>query len=87
MDMRFWNVEPFIVSARVFWSDSAELTGEDGSIHPLPVPADPGVEKTFREVEVDRTALLLLMMEGENEEASWARRKPLRARAGSFMVN
>lgn len=79
MLMRFLNVEPLRDSARVFLRLSAVLTGEEGSIHPSPVPRDPGVENTFREVAAraeDPT-------DGVKAEASWARRKPLRAREGS----
>ena len=50
MEMRFWKVEPLRHSARVFCRDSGELTGAEGSIHPAPVPAEPGDENVFREV-------------------------------------
>ena len=95
MDIRFWNVEPLKHSSSVFCSDAAELTGEDGSIHPSPVPNDPGVEKielcrlVFVVVDVVLVELLLLRMEGVKEDTSLLlprMRKPHRARDGSFMV-
>ena len=94
MDIRFWNVEPFKHSSSVFCSDAAELTGEDGSIHPSPVPNDPGVEKIelcrlVFVVDVVLVELLLLRMEGVKEDTSLLlprMRKPHRARDGSFMV-
>ena len=97
MDIRFWNVEPLRHSSSVFCSDAAELTGEDGSIHPSPVPKDPGVEKielcrlvvvVFVDVVVVELLLLLLRMEGVKEDTSLLprMRKPHRARDGSFMV-
>ena len=90
MDIRFWNVEPLKHSSSVFCSDAAELTGEDGSIHPSPVPNDPGVEKIelCRLVFVLVVQQLLLRMEGVKEDTSLLprMRKPHRARDGSFMV-
>ena len=53
MDMRFWNVDPLRHSSSVLRRDVAVFTGEDGSIHPAPVPAEPGGEKTFRDVDDD----------------------------------
>jgi hypothetical protein len=53
MEIRFWNVDPFRHSSRVLRREFAVFTGEDGSIHPAPVPAEPGGEKTFRTVDDD----------------------------------
>ena len=80
--MRFWNVDPFKDSARVFSSDEAVLTGADGSIHPSPVPREPGAEKTFRDEERRPVEDA-----GEKEDASSARRRTApRARESCFMV-
>mmetsp|Transcript_48526 Transcript_48526/g.103269 ORF Transcript_48526/g.103269 Transcript_48526/m.103269 type:complete len:328 (+) Transcript_48526:761-1744(+) len=82
IEILFWNVDPFRLSASVFSREAAEFTGAEGSIHPAPVPSDPGVEKTLREV----AARVGPPTAGAKEEASWARRRTLRAREGSFMV-
>ena len=82
MEMRFWKVEPLRVSSSVFLSDSAVLTGAEGSIQPFPLPADPGVENTLREV-VERVEA----MDGEKAVASWAVRRMLeRVRAAIFIL-
>ncbi len=60
MEMRFWNVEPFSDSESVFCREDAVFTGAEGSIHPTPVPAEPGGEKTLREVLLLPLLLLLL---------------------------
>ena len=53
MDIRFWNVEPLRHSSSVFCKEAAEFTGEEGSIHPVPVPSEPGVEKMFKSFTKD----------------------------------
>ena len=61
MDIRFWNVEPLSDSESVFWREDAVFTGAEGSIHPTPVPEEPGGEKTFREDDDVEILLLLLV--------------------------
>ena len=81
IEIRFWKVAPLRDSARVFLREAAELTGAEGSIHPSPVPAEPEMVEAFREVVVWR-----LIVDGVNEDALLARRKPLTAKEASFMV-
>jgi hypothetical protein len=81
MEIRFWKVEPLRASASVFWRDSGVLTGALGSIHPWPVPLEPGGEKTWREVW-----WRVLVVGGVKAVVVEARRRPLRAVDWSFMV-
>lgn len=62
MEIRFWNVEPLSDSESVFWREDAVFTGAEGSIHPTPVPEEPGGEKTLREDD-DVVILLLLLVQ------------------------
>lgn len=98
MEIRFWKVEPLSDSESVFWSEAAVFTGAEGSIHPSPVPVDPGGEKTLSE---ELLLLLLLMLilvvrvmrllpdDGEKEETLWERQpsRTATAAAESFMVD
>jgi hypothetical protein len=94
IEIRFWKVDPLSDSESVFWSEAAVFTGAEGSIHPAPVPADPGGEKTLSE------ELLLLILEvrvrllpddGEKEETLYDkqldRTTTAAAAAESFMVD
>ena len=63
MEIRFWNVEPLSDSESVFWREDAVFTGAEGSIHPTPVPEEPGGEKTLREDDVAVMILLLLLVQ------------------------
>lgn len=93
IEIRFWKVDPLSDSESVFWSEAAVFTGAEGSIHPAPVPADPGGEKTLSE------ELLLLILEvrvrllpddGEKEETLYDKqldRTTTAAAAESFMVD
>ena len=84
MDIRFWNVEPLRHSSSVFCKEAAEFTGEEGSIHPVPVPSEPGVEKMFKLVDDDDDRALLMY---DGVKALAVARKPHRAMEESFMVN
>lgn len=94
MEIRFWKVEPLSDSESVFWSEAAVFTGAEGSIHPSPVPADPGGEKTLSE---ELLLLLLILVvrvrqlpdDGEKEETLWERQpnRTATAAAESFMVD
>ena len=83
MDIRFWNVEPLRHSSSVFCKEAAEFTGEEGSIHPVPVPSEPGVEKMFKLVDDDDERALLM---DDGVKALAVARKPHRAMEESFMV-
>mmetsp|Transcript_11059 Transcript_11059/g.22615 ORF Transcript_11059/g.22615 Transcript_11059/m.22615 type:complete len:132 (+) Transcript_11059:1319-1714(+) len=89
MEMRFWKAAPSRALARVFLREAAVLTGAEGSIHPAPVPREPGMgleeEEEWRSV-VDCLEALGRDDKEEKAVAEWRRRRPLRAMEGTFMV-
>jgi hypothetical protein len=87
MEIRFWKEEPLRASARVFWRDWGVLTGALGSIQLAPVPADPGGEKTERElVLLVLWRVLVKVLVGAKADVVEARRRPSEAEE-SFMVS
>jgi hypothetical protein len=84
MEIRFWKEEPLSASVRVFWRDAGVLTGALGSIQLAPVPADPGGEKTERELALLRWVLVRELV-GAKADVVEARRQP-REVEESFMV-
>ena len=85
MDIRFWNVDPLRHSSSVFCKEAAEFTGEEGSIHPVPVPSEPGVEKMFKLVDDDDDDERALLLMDDGVKALAVARKPHRAME-DFMV-